>query len=376
MKILTIIFLCIFYFSSQNIQAGFWCEDLLQEVYLIESSEEKEIGYGEPEEEHTWEYPNYFYNLAAEQGDTIKINCYTFRGEADTYGGGCFLINNICRCYNFNTDRKIYQNYIREANLGDKKCTIELGRSDVPEGKYSYEFKIPIDAGGITCPTNTIFFLQGQNYDLNLTNYITTNFGIKNVETSITENFGYFKLNGQKLDANNKFKLLNTVFNFYPENYEKIPVKFINYGDISNQVCTLNIRVCHPRCLDCIDSDANENNHQCSKCKSEHYPCEDNKNCWKIEEMIGSNYYFDEDEKMFKRCYKSCATCKAKSLDYINNCIKCADSYHFIYNNIARRKCIHESEKPLNTYLDIKTNTYELPYFFLLFPPFAIPAES
>ena len=46
----------------------------------------------------------------------------------------------------------------------------------------------------------------------------------------------YFKLNGQKLDANNKFKLLNTVFNFYPENYEKIPVKFINYGDISNKV--------------------------------------------------------------------------------------------------------------------------------------------
>ena len=86
----------------------------------------------------------------------------------------------------------------------------------------------------VECPTKTLILLHGKNYDLKLTNYITANFGLKNVETSIIDNFGYFKLNGQKLDANNKFKILNSVLNFYSEDSKKISVKFRNYGTIAN----------------------------------------------------------------------------------------------------------------------------------------------
>ena len=359
MKILTILFLCLFSFSSQNIQAGFWCEDLLQEVYIVESTSTRQIGYGEGKE-HTWEYANYFYDLAADQGDTVKINCHTFRGDADTYGGGCFLINNICRCYDFNSEYSPYKYYTRSANFGDIGCSITLGRSRVPDGVYSYQFTIPIDAGGITCPTKTLIFLHSTNNDVVLSNQITANFGIKNVYTSITGNFDYFKLNGQKINENTRFKLLNTVLSFYSENYGKIGVIFRNFGTIGNKDCTLNIRVCHPRCLGCIDADTNENNHHCTKCKSDYYPSEDNNNCNTEEEMIGSNYYFDNDAKMFKRCYKSCATCKAKSTENQHNCIICADSYHFLVNENG--KCLNEAEKPINTYLDLSDNTYKYCY--------------
>ena len=48
----------------------------------------------------------------------------------------------------------------------------------------------------VECPTKTLILLHGKNYDLKLTNYITANFGLKNVETKITDNFGLFKVNG------------------------------------------------------------------------------------------------------------------------------------------------------------------------------------
>ena len=80
------------------------------------------------------------------------------------------------------------------------------------------------------------------------------------------------------------------------------------------------------------------------------------------EDMNGTNYYFDEEEKIFKRCYNSCATCNAKSFDYEHNCTVCANKYHYIYNEISKKKCIHEDEKPINTYLDKETNAYELCY--------------
>ena len=65
---------------------------------------------------------------------------------------------------------------------------------------------------------------------------------------------------------------------------------------------------------------------------------------------------------MFKRCYNTCAICKAKSFEYEHNCTKCETNFHFIYNELNKGKCIHENEKPINTYLDLETNVYELCY--------------
>ena len=362
MKIFIILFFCIFSFSFQIIQAAFFCDELLREVYLVDKStgESSQIAHGPYNGD--WRDPNYFLNLAADQGDKIKINCYTNNADSNTYGGGCFLINDNCRCYDFNKEMTPYRPYTRSANLDGKDCSITLGRSEVPPGTYSYQYTIPLDTGGITCKYHTLFLAYGQNNDLNFSNYITANFGLKNLEISIIENYQYFKLNGVQLDSNKRFNILNDILNFYLEENKKFRITFRNFGiAFDNKDCILYIRVCHPRCSNCYDEDSDENNHQCRKCKEEYYPIEDNiTNCYKIEEMIGSNYYFDEDEKIFKRCYRTCATCSSKSSENNNNCIICADSYHFIYNEIDKRNCIPETQKPTNTFLDNSTNTYKL----------------
>ena len=190
MKIFLIVFLCLFSFSFETIQAAFFCEDLLQEVYLIDQStgQSTKIGYGNVDDSwDAWETPNYFYNLGAEQGDKIMINCYSHLGWADTYGGGCFLINGNCRCYDFNSEREPYEYHERSAKLDSKDCNIRLGRCKVDRGIYSYRYQIPLDTGGITCKTDVLIFLYGQNYDLAFSNYITANFGLKNLEISILQ---------------------------------------------------------------------------------------------------------------------------------------------------------------------------------------------
>ena len=359
MKVLIFLFFIIFPFSFQTIQAAFYCEDLLPTVYLRDpSTGVKYLGSGNSPK---WEIPNIFFYLSAEQGDTIQIDCYSYL-SGDTYGGGCFTINNICRCYDFNTRPDPFQTIIRTTNLGGKSCSIPLRRSHVSDGTYSYIYRIPLDPNGVTCPTNVLIFLYDKEYSIELSNMITANFGLKNLEISITDNYRFFRLNGVRLELNNRFKILAPNLVFYSKESEKIRVRFTNYGiSFSNKICDLYIRVCNQRCTDCYDSDSNDNNHQCKGCKPGYYRTEDNEyNCWQKNEMINSNYYFDEEEKIFRRCYKGCATCNAKSLENINNCTKCATSYHFIYNELNKGTCVHENNQPRNTYLDLATNTYEL----------------
>ena len=361
MKFLVILLFIIVPYSFQTIQAAFYCEDILPNVYLVDKSTgiTQSIGSGTSVE---WSTPNIFTNLAADQGDTIKIDCDS-TVESDTSGGGCFLINNNCHCYDFNTREDSFHTIDRTTELDGKPCSLSLRRSQVPSGLYSYTYIIPLDPNGITCPTGLLTFRYGEDFSLDLTQTITANFGLKNLEISIIENYKYFKLNGVQLESNNRFKILapNLVFN--SEESKKISVKFTNFGiKFSNKDCILNIRVCYQRCLDCYDSDSDDNNHQCKKCKEGYYPCEDNYDCKTKEEMIGTNYFFDEDAKIFKRCYRSCALCNSKSMEIKNNCIECADKYHFIYNELEKGTCIHETQKPINTYLDLNDNTYKLCY--------------
>ena len=101
MKMLISIFLFfnILSFSFQTIPALFYCDDILRQVYLIdETTQEKQL-IGTGNERGSWDEPNYFNYLKAAPGDLIRIICYT--PNSGLYGGGCFLLNNICRCYNF-----------------------------------------------------------------------------------------------------------------------------------------------------------------------------------------------------------------------------------------------------------------------------------
>ena len=68
----------------------------------------------------------------------------------------------------------------------------------------------------------------------------------------------------------------------------------------------------------------------------------------------------------YKLCYDRCSSCDKGGNKSNNNCNECLKDnnnnyiYHFLHDE--KGKCISEDEKPLNTYLDLATNTYELCY--------------
>ena len=109
--------------SFQKIKAVFFCDDFLREIYKVDQSTQviTKIGNGNGGD---WQTPHYFPELEADQGDTIRINCYNINGE--TFGGGCFLINDDCKCYSFDNGMTPYSICYRYPFLDDKRCTLKL----------------------------------------------------------------------------------------------------------------------------------------------------------------------------------------------------------------------------------------------------------
>ena len=305
------LFFNIFSLSFQTVQAALFCDDDLKEVYVVEGNIEIKIADGV---NGAWNKPFIYPSLNATPGDLIKMKCYNKKGGAS--GAGCFLVNNECLCYMFNnSDGKEY-NYSKHNrrifNFNSKNCDIiiyMLKEMEIQE--YYFQNYIPLDANCIFCQneTNVLIIPYDKNHYLKLSEYIYADFDIKNVEVSITENYGYFSLEGVKLEENNRFNILNELI-FNSKDKGKISVKFTNHGKILNTTkdCQFYIRICHERCKDCFDKNIDENHHQCKKCRDEFYPVEKTHNCKRKEEIDWTKYYFNETENMFKRCYKNCKT--------------------------------------------------------------------
>ena len=149
MNVYIILILNLLLFSYQSIQAGFFCDNYLREVYLIDenSHTQKVIANG-------WEgfftNPYIFENLQADPGDLIKFKCYNVDGW--TNGAGCFIVNEICRCYNFDNDIKEYTDKIGPLSgtitfNNNRQCNIDayrLKEFDVAKDYY-YQHRIPLD---------------------------------------------------------------------------------------------------------------------------------------------------------------------------------------------------------------------------------------
>ena len=116
----------------------------------------------------------------------------------------------------------------------------------------------------------------------------------------------------------------------------------------------------------------NESNNNCNECiKDEnntylyHFVYNETGKCINESEKP-SNTYLNLETNTYELCYERCSSCDKKGDIGNNNCNACLKDknnnylYHFIYNETG--KCINESQKPLNTYLDIETNTYRLCY--------------
>ena len=236
---------------------------------------------------------------------------------------------------------------------------------------------------------------------------------MKNLKISIDEeNYKYFTLNKTELSPGKNFSIESNL-TFLHKEHTKIKVKFTSYSIVEEGIkaCKLNIRVCYDSCLDCYDKDADNDNHQCKKCKNDYFFIEGTRNCMtkKQIENIGG-YYFDENDKKFKKCYidcfhctekgdendmkcldckapkeyyaepnnciedyenyyysdekrkwikcyETCEGCNATSNEITHNCKECNKDYYFVYNEPG--KCISYDEKPLNTYFDTETERFE-----------------
>ena len=389
----TIIFLFlifnIFSFSFQTIQAVFFCDAQLKEIYVIEGNTQRsiEVGYG-----GNFETPHVFDNLNATPGDLIRFSCMNIEGF--TFGAGCFVLNNICHCYNFDTNiPRINNGIIRSYNFGDDiSFNLNVLYSQVQDtiGNYNYYYEhyIPLDVNKISCQNNNnnpLILLNGLEHNIKLSDYVTANFDTKNVECRIIENYEYFSLNNMQLEPNEKFNILNDLISNSVD-AKKIHVMFTNYGVIldNTKECEFYIRVCHERCSDCYDEDIDQNNHQCKQCKEGYYKVKNTYNCRTKEEMIDSIYSFSEEEKVFKICdyyfyyntfdnnYKHCTfenSCPEglnKIIEDKKQCISdCSldNIYRYEFKNLCYKKCPENTvkSKTKNFYCEVKCNK-ENPY--------------
>ena len=84
--------------SYQNIPVLLFCDDYLKAVYVIDDNSKdihdtKTDGFN-----NEWNKGD-LVNLKTFPGDRIKFKCHNENGP--THGGGCFLVKDECKCYNF-----------------------------------------------------------------------------------------------------------------------------------------------------------------------------------------------------------------------------------------------------------------------------------
>ena len=125
--------------------------------------------------------------------------------------------------------------------------------------------------------------------------------------------------------------------------------------------------LCYERCSSC-DEKGNNLNNNCKECLKDekqnyiyHFVYTEKGKC--ISEIEKpSNTYLDKKTNTYELCYEKCSSCDEKGNDLNNNCQECLKNekneylYHFIY--YENGKCISSKEKPSNTYLDAKSNTF------------------
>ena len=400
--------------SFQIIQSALFCDDQIRNIYVYnERTRDYTFLLKVRAPEDCWK-PDYI-DLDIDPGARIKFECYN--AETSILGGGCFLINNQCRCYDFNIvgsnfdyteETRLFQPKFNNNFICNHKVKCFLGKYDTT---YEFYHTVPLDPYEIKCNPKNISAPINIKNSLKFSEFIKYPYKLTYLKISIRKNANYFTLNSQSIDPSVQFNILNEL-EYFSKQSSKINIQFINYGVVLNyyKQCEFNIRFCYNSCLECYDIDPNETFHQCTKCKDDFYKIENTTNCMTINQMKDNNsYYFDRKEQIFRLCYHSCSECdnfepnetshqcsKCKDDFYFientkncmninqmenshyyydeNNkifrqclnecstcfnesyCTNCAEGYHFIYNEEG--KCISEINKEDLLYLDEKTNTY------------------
>jgi len=110
------------------------------------------------------------------------------------------------------------------------------------------------------------------------------------------------------------------------------------------------------KCLTCPTVALNKQ--LCSKCNDNYYPMENDPlnlgeyfNCYN---EIPAGYYLDTNDKLYKKCFYTCETCKIKGDNEFHNCLKCNDEFIFAINNNNYFNCV----KNCSYYYYLDNNNY------------------
>ena len=169
MQTLNIILILLNYLSLsfQIIQSALFCDDRIDNIYVKNESTGKYIKLLKVKyPEDCWN-PDYV-DLDVDPGAVIKFECYNMLNAI--LGGGCFLINNQCRCYEFSiygySFDKSDENRPFQAKFNNNITCNHKVRSFLGNDYTTYEFyhTVPLDALEIKCiPKNISAPINNKN---------------------------------------------------------------------------------------------------------------------------------------------------------------------------------------------------------------------
>ena len=181
--------------SFQYIKSALFCDDRILKVYVYDESI---YDYRllqtlrSPEDCYT---PDYI-DLDVDPGDIIKYEC---RNDAEgSLGGGCFLINSKCRCYDFNVVGRSgsFSGDTRGFDIsfsnGVKCYYYAHFLRDQSETIYEYKYTVPLDVDEITCKSKAIIAPININNSLYFSDFVSSPFKLTNLNISVNVNYKYF----------------------------------------------------------------------------------------------------------------------------------------------------------------------------------------
>ena len=244
MNVFLILLYCIS-LSFQTIKSWLFCDDRITDIYVYDESlrDYRHLQtLNNPEDCYNVDY----VDLDVDPGALIKFSCRN--DAAETLGGGCFLINNNCSCYDFNSTKGfVHSNSGRtfKINCTNGKIYSHYARFLLNGGGqyYDYQHYVPLDVNEITCNPKTIFAPIKKKLPIKFSEFIEYQYKVTNLKISVNKNFQIFTLDNKPLSPNTKFNILKDL-EYSHNQISNINIQFINYGvEIENNIktCELNI---------------------------------------------------------------------------------------------------------------------------------------
>ena len=127
--------------------------------------------------------------------------------------------------------------------------------------------------------------------------------------------------------------------NSFTQGQRKIEYTISKSSSLDSDLCYFIVNFCCEECETCFNEcDKRNGNQYCTTCKENYYSLEDDNTVCITKDTILDYYYFDENDKIFKKCKKSCKTCQS-----YEDCLTCDNNYQesdIFHNDVDGTKCV------------------------------------